>query len=76
VQLVANKCDQESQRAVTTREANEFCKTVRPFDIFCSFVQKPFLMPEVAETSAKTGLNVEKAFMDLAHQVHHKLNKD
>jgi Ras-related protein Rab-1A len=62
VLLVANKCDQETRRVVPLREANEFCK------------YKQFLMPDAIEASAKTGQNVDKAFMDLAQQVYQKFS--
>lgn len=64
VVLVGNKADQESRKVVPTREANEFCKS------------KPFMIQEVIEASAKSGTNVDKAFMDLANTVHSKLTKE
>lgn len=52
--LIGNKCDMSDQRAVTTAEGEALAKEYNV----------PFF-----ETSAKQGVNVEKAFISLATDV-------
>ena len=52
--LVGNKCDLSEQRQVKTSEANEFAQNEGM---------------QFIETSAKSGINVEKCFMELATEV-------
>ena len=53
--LVGNKCDLEKERVVTTAEGQEFADSIG-----VSFL----------ETSAKTKINIDKVFEDLAGQIH------
>ena len=52
--LVANKCDKISEAQVTREQGLALAKKLN-----CSFI----------ETSAKTGMNVEKAFFDLIRKL-------
>ena len=56
--LVGNKCDLESQRQVDHKEAKEYAHSNNMMFI---------------ETSAKTALNVDQAFMETANQVYKKI---
>ncbi|CCU97472.1 unnamed protein product [Malassezia sympodialis ATCC 42132] len=58
--LVANKCDLEQEREITTAEGYAFAR-----DIGCPFV----------ETSAKQRVNVDEAFNDLVREIR-RFNKD
>uniref|UniRef100_A0A6B2LWG8 Uncharacterized protein n=1 Tax=Arcella intermedia TaxID=1963864 RepID=A0A6B2LWG8_9EUKA len=57
--MVGNKCDLLNDRCVTTQEAQEFADHVEL---------------EFFETSAKTGENVEEAFVRLSTTVLEKLD--
>ncbi|XP_068118124.1 ras-related protein Rab-37-like isoform X2 [Hyperolius riggenbachi] len=57
IMLLGNKCDMSSSRVVRTEEGASLAKE---YDI-------PFM-----ETSAKTGLNVELAFMAVARELKHR----
>lgn len=52
--LVGNKCDLDTQRAVTVAEGAQLAKTMN-----CTFF----------ETSAKTGVNVEEIFFTLVREI-------
>lgn len=55
VQLLGNKCDEISKRQVTFEEAKEFAEKHNGLDFL--------------EVSAKTSINVEKAFVAMAEQI-------
>lgn len=57
--LVGNKCDLEAKRAVTTEEAKEWAERNG--------------LKACVETSAKTGESVEKAFVDVAVEIHNNI---
>lgn len=57
--LVGNKCDLESKRLVSTQEGHKLGEKYA-----CSYI----------ETSAKTGKNVDDAFMKLTREVRKRLN--
>ncbi|KAJ1676574.1 hypothetical protein EV182_007924, partial [Spiromyces aspiralis] len=59
--LVGNKCDLESERAVSTEEAKSLAESLN-----ISFI----------ETSAKDSTNVEQAFLNLAKQIKYKMSQD
>jgi Ras-related protein Rab-8A len=52
--IVANKCDDENSRVITTQQGEELAKSLNA----------PFI-----EASAKTGLNVSDVFVTLAQQI-------
>lgn len=52
--IVANKCDDEDSRVITTQQGEELAKSLNV----------PFI-----EASAKTGLNVSEVFVTLAQQI-------
>ena len=58
--LVGNKCDDSSEREVSTNEAQDFA-----FGEGFNYI----------ETSAKNNLNVEKAFVELSYRVLEKINR-
>mmetsp|Transcript_52882 Transcript_52882/g.60752 ORF Transcript_52882/g.60752 Transcript_52882/m.60752 type:complete len:214 (+) Transcript_52882:35-676(+) len=58
--LIGNKCDMEAERAVSYEEGEKFAKENGLI----------FL-----ETSAKTALNVEEAFMRTAQMIHEKIER-
>ena len=60
VMLVGNKCDRIAEREVSTQEGGALAK-----ELGCDFV----------ETSAKTCLNVEKAFYDVVRQLRRQRNQ-
>jgi len=57
--LVGNKCDMESERRVTTKEAQEFADQLNIILI---------------ETSAKTAVNVDNVFSEVASEIKEKLS--
>ncbi|KAF0975587.1 hypothetical protein FDP41_005581 [Naegleria fowleri] len=61
--LVGNKADLEDERMVKTEDANNFCKNTS-----C-------VVDKVFEVSAKSGLNVNNAFMALVEAIHNKKKK-
>ena len=59
--LVGNKCDLDSKRAVSKEEAQEWAERNG--------------LKACVETSAKTGESVEKAFVDVAVEIHNNIVK-
>jgi len=57
--LVGNKCDLQAEKTVDTNTAKEFADS---YDI-------PFI-----ETSAKTGFNVEKCFVQIATSIKNRMS--
>ncbi len=73
--LVGNKCDLNEARAVTTDTAKVIILLLLPVTItisqqFADSYNMPFI-----ETSAKTGDNVEKMFVDIATAIKHRYNE-
>jgi Ras-related protein Rab-2A len=60
VMLIGNKSDLEHRRAVSTKEGEEFA------------LENGLIF---METSAKTALNVERAFIQTAHQIYDNLRR-
>lgn len=75
--ILANKCDLETQRAISTQQGQEVSHMSSKFDIYL-FILKIFKIFKLAEkykikfleVSAKENINIEEAFMSLAKTIH------